>query len=75
MNEQIVGRAGLDIGLFILGTVGLLALLKILGAGLKLAPFPARIRPSVERAAPVLGLAVVVAYITFGGVLIHFGQP
>jgi hypothetical protein len=75
MSGGYLIRSVLDLAFLIVGAVGLIGVLKVMNAGLKLAPFPESVRPSVERAGPVLGLAVVIAYVAFAALLISLREP
>lgn len=74
MSEYIV-RAGLDIGLLIVGALALIALLKGVATLIRALPLRPAARRASQRIGPVLGLATVLAYVAFGALLISMREP
>ncbi len=74
MTETLF-RSVIDLTLLTLGSVALFAVLRVLAFLVRVLPVPTRVRDSLQRFAPVLGLTVLVAYVASGLALLLTREP
>lgn len=74
MTEYLF-RSAVDLTFLTLGAVVLVGLLRVIAFLFRVAAVPARIRDGLQRIAPVLGLAVLVAYIASGVAVLLAREP
>lgn len=72
---EYLARSVFDLLVLTLGAVGLIALLRLVTFLFGVLPAPARVRGSLQRFAPVLGLTVLVAYIASGVAVLLAREP
>lgn len=72
---QTLLRSVFDLTLLTLGAVALIAMLRLVAFGFRVLPVPQRIRDSLQRFAPVLGLTVLIAYVASGLALLLTREP